>query len=159
MEELGSVLENILMWAKIAGICGLIAVGLFLFGHWGNSPAAAANEMQQEDADPAPEQTKSAETDQGPEPLEERVQALQQSQKAMEASIAQISHAQPAPAQPEPVVSLEPAAPVTAPFPDPACGVPPENEIPVHRKHHGLRRFFGAIGHGFKVFGKALVGR
>jgi hypothetical protein len=157
MEELGNVLESILMWAKIAGICGLIAVGLFVFGHWGNSAAVDASETQHEDAGPELQQTKSAAPLQAPEPAEANDQPPPQSQSAMDASIAEVLRAQPAPAQPAPVVSVEPVAAV--PSSEPPCVAPLENEVPAHRKHHGLRRFFGAIGHGFKVFGKGLVGR
>jgi hypothetical protein len=156
MEELGSVLESILTWAKIAGICGLICVGLIVFGRWGNSTPAEANETQRDDAGPELEQTKSTAPLQAPEPAESSGQAPPQAQNALPA-IAKPSPDQPAFAQPEPVVPVDPLTPVSPP--EPGCEAPLVNEVPAHKKHHGLRRFFGAIGHGFKVFGKGLIGR
>lgn len=156
MEELGSVLESILTWAKIAGICGLICVGLFVFTHWGNSTPAEANETQRDDAGPQLQETKSTASEQPPDRAEASGQAPSQSQNAS-ALIAKPSPDQPAFAQPEPVVPVEPLTPVSPP--ESACAPPLVNEVPAHKKHHGLRRFFGAIGHGFKVIGKGLIGR
>jgi len=156
MEELGSVLESILTWAKIAGVCGLIAVGLIVFGRWGNSTPAEANETQRDDAGPQLQETKSTAAEPTPGPAEASDKSPSQSPN-WSAFIAKPSPDHPTFAQPEPVVPVEPLTPVSPP--ESACEPPLVNEVPAHKKHHGLRRFFGAIGHGFKVIGKGLIGR
>jgi hypothetical protein len=144
MEELGEVLEQILKWAKAAAILGMVALGFHVYDHWGTPAKTIADSDQSQRTDTERPSNAAPTVVLGETPAEAANREPQQ-----QAAIDQ-AYAAPAP---------QPAAVQTPPdvvYTGPACATEPQNDVPVHRKHHWPRRFFGAIGHGFRAIGHGL---
>jgi hypothetical protein len=167
MDELGEILEQILKWAKTAAIVGMVVLGFLVYDRWGETAIAVAgsDESQRTDAEPPPNAAHTDVSDVTPEEAPNRQpqqRVIEQADDAPAASAAQSPSLSPeAGSQPAPTIQ---AALVV--YTENACAGEPQNDVPLHRKHRWPRRFFGAIGHGFKAIGrglgkvgKAVVGR
>lgn len=162
MDELGEVLEQILNWSKAAAIIGGIVLAILAFERWSTSPkvdaakddAQASVEAEQPKPSPAIYSDQTTADDLNRQ--REAQMAIQQA--AADAAAAQAATAQAQSAntqarfQPEPAFQPSPAV-----YTGNVCVDEPQNAVPAQKKHHWPRRFFGAIGHGFKAIGRGIA--
>lgn len=170
MDELGEVLERIMQLGIVAAVCGVITIGILAYERWASPPKvdAAKEDVQASVEAEQPKPSPSTYADDTEDALNRQREAQEATQQAVAAAAAaQAAAAQAQSAntqvhfQPEPTFQPAPAV-----YTGNVGADEPQNDVPVRKKHHWPRRFFGAIGHGFKAIGhgiakvgKTIVGR
>jgi hypothetical protein len=166
MDELGEFLVQILRWSKAGAIIGALAVILVIIGHFTGSAdtTAASAAPQTAETESAPKPTPAVPL----APAEDVNEARKHEIASEQAAAAAATQAQDQPPVSNANWQPAPAPPAAPPAVSGSFGVSIQacTDAPVHPKHHWPRRFFGAIGHGFKAIGhgfkkvgKAIVGR